>query len=76
MDLAELSDETLLTRLRAGCEEAFTTLYLRNQGRVYRFALEMSGSQTMAEEATQEVFLSLLRGECNYDPSAGRLARS
>lgn len=74
MDPVQLSDETLLARLKAGCEESFTALYRRHQGRIYRFAFEMSGSKAVAEEATQEVFLAVLDGQCNYDPSRGRLS--
>ncbi|MCP5115671.1 MAG: sigma-70 family RNA polymerase sigma factor [bacterium] len=71
---SELSDEILLTRLLAGCEESFTTLYRRRQGRVFRFAFEMSGSEAIAEEATQEVFLGMLNGSCSYDPAKGKLS--
>ncbi len=71
---SSLSDEHLLTRLSAGCEESFTTLYGRHQGRVYRFALEMSGSPAIAEEVTQEVFLGLLNGGVRHDPARGRLS--
>lgn len=74
MDPEELSDETLLARALAGSEDCFTSLYRRSQGRIYRFALEMSGSETVAEEVTQEVFLGLLNGECKFDPARGRLS--
>ncbi len=74
MDVTKLSDEHLLTRLLAGCEESFTVLYRRHQGRIFRFALEMSGSDTTAEEVTQEVFLGLLDGTVKHDPRKGRLS--
>ncbi|MCW5978635.1 MAG: RNA polymerase sigma factor [Bryobacteraceae bacterium] len=74
MQAEELSDETLLRRALEGSEGCFAALYRRHQGRIYRFALAMSGSATVAEEATQEVFLGLLNGECKYDPSRGRPA--
>lgn len=74
MDLTELSDEILLTRLLAGCEQSFTTLYHRHRARVYRFALEMSGSQIAAEEVLQEVFLAVLNGEVRYDPARGSVS--
>jgi RNA polymerase sigma-70 factor (ECF subfamily) len=70
----EISDEHLLTRLQAGCEESFTALYRRHQGRIFRFALEMSGSETVAEEVTQEVFLGVLNGTVRHDPDRGRFA--
>ena len=58
--LPNLADDDLLRLTQAGNEQAFTTLYQRRQGAVYRFALQMSGNISIAEEVTQEVFLSLL----------------
>jgi RNA polymerase sigma-70 factor (ECF subfamily) len=49
-------------------------LYQRRQGAVYRFALQLSGSPSVAEETTQEVFLILLREGSGYDPARGPLA--
>lgn len=68
------SDHDLLRGLRAGDEEAFTTLYRRWQGPVYRYALRVSGSPAMAEDVTQEVFMALLRRNDGYDPSRGELS--
>ena len=68
------SDTELLRLMRAGDEDAFTTLYRRRQGGVYRFALQMSGSATIAEDVTQEVFMVLMREADNYDPSRGSLS--
>jgi len=68
------SDQDLLRRMSAGDEEAFTTLYRRRQGGVFRFALQMSGSQAVAEDVTQEVFIVLIREAERYDPSRGSLA--
>jgi RNA polymerase sigma-70 factor, ECF subfamily len=68
---SSLSDDELLDLLRAGDEGAFLTLYRRRQGGVYRFALRMSGSETLAEDVTQEVFMMLARGDDHYDSSRG-----
>lgn len=68
------SDNDLLQRMTAGDEEAFTTLYRRHQGNIYRFALLMSGSPATADDVTQEVFLTLMRGKHTYDPARGSLA--
>jgi RNA polymerase sigma-70 factor, ECF subfamily len=57
----------------AGEEKAFTELYRRHKGVVYRFALLMSGQASAAEEVTQEVFLALLRNGRRYDPERGSL---
>ena len=74
MTLATHSDEELLRLVIAGDEEAFTLLYNRRQGAVYRFALHMSGSTTIAEDVTQEVFIVLMSEAARYDPSRGSLA--
>jgi RNA polymerase sigma-70 factor (ECF subfamily) len=68
------SDDQLLLQLRNGDEQAFTTLYRRRQGAIYRFALHMSGSSAAAEDIVQEVFLALLREECGFDPERGTLS--
>jgi len=68
------SDEELLQRMNAGDENAFTLLYRRRQGAVYRFALQMCGSATVAEDVTQEVFLVLIREPQSFDPSRGSLS--
>ena len=68
------SDLDLLRLMMAGGEEAFTELYRRRQGGVYRFALQMSGSPAVAEDVTQEVFIVLMRNGERYDPDRGSLA--
>src|SRR5512145_3348977 len=67
------SDAELMRLMLAGDEQAFTTLYGRHKGVVYRFALLMSGQASVAEEVTQEVFLALLSKGNRYDPSRGSL---
>ena len=68
------TDDELLLRLRKGDEQAFTALYRRRQGAIYRFALHMSGSSAVAEDIVQEAFLALLREECGFDPERGTLS--
>ncbi|MBO0862878.1 MAG: RNA polymerase sigma factor [Chloracidobacterium sp.] len=68
------SDERLLRMAMAGDEEAFTRLYRRLGGVVYRFARRMSGSSSVAEDVTQEVFLILLRRSELYDSRRGSLS--
>src|SRR5438552_5361207 len=67
------SDETLLARMLKGDEDAFTTLYRRRQGPVYRFALHMTRSVAVAEDVTQDVFLMLLESGRRFDSSRGTL---
>ena len=73
-ELTTLSDAELLKRMAAGDEPAFVALYRRRQGPVYRFALQMGGSASVAEEVTQEVFLALIREAAQYDPARGSVA--
>ncbi len=67
------SDEKLLGRMLEGDDEAFTALYRRRQGPVYRFALHMTGSAAIAEDVTQEVFLALIESGRRFDGSRGPL---
>lgn len=68
------SDDALLRLMLAGDEDAFVTLYRRRQGGVYRFALQMCGSEAIAEDVTQEVFMALMRDAGRYDISRGSVA--
>ena len=69
-----LSDDELLRRIIAGDEEAFAALYRRRGAAVYRFALHMCGSETIAEDVTQEVFMVLMCDAGKFDSSRGSLA--
>jgi RNA polymerase sigma-70 factor (ECF subfamily) len=68
------SDCELLKRMMEGDEESFISLYRRRQSSVYRFALQMSGSATIAEDVTQEVFMMLMREAANYDAERGTVS--
>ena len=67
------SDNDLLQLIQAGDEDAFATLFHRRKAGIYRFALQMSGSQALADDVTQEVFLALIRGSERFDPERGSL---
>jgi RNA polymerase sigma-70 factor, ECF subfamily len=71
---ATITDEELLRRMTTGEAEAFEQLYDRRQANVYQFALRMSGSPTLAEDITQDVFIELLRGAQQFDPTRGTVA--
>jgi RNA polymerase sigma-70 factor (ECF subfamily) len=60
--------------MRAGDEEGFAGVYRRHQGGIFRFALQMSGSPSIAEEVTPEVFLALIRDPKRFDPARGALS--
>ena len=54
-----------------GNEDAFTTVYRRWQGNVYRFALQMTGSRTQAEEVIQDTFMILIQEAERFDTTRG-----
>jgi RNA polymerase sigma-70 factor (ECF subfamily) len=61
------SDDALLARLATGDEAAFTALFRRRQGDVYRVALLMTGSPAAAEDVTQDVFLAVMSDAGRYE---------
>jgi len=67
-------EKDLLERIKAGDEDAFIALYRERHPAVHRFALQMSGSASVADDVTQEVFLALIREVTNYDPARGSLS--
>src|SRR5579863_4167987 len=68
-----IDDGLLLRRMIAGDEDAFTLLYRRKHPAIYRFALHMSGNCSVAEDVTQEVFMTLIRDAKRFDPARGTL---
>jgi RNA polymerase sigma-70 factor (ECF subfamily) len=70
----ELTDDGLLRRMIAGDEDAFTLLYRRRHPAIFRFALHMCGNAAVAEDVTQEVFMTLIRDAKRFDPARGTLA--
>src|ERR1044071_6817489 len=70
----DLNDSDLLRSMLAGSEDALAALYRRRQAGIYRFALQMSGSKTIAEDVTQEVFLFLMREGHLFDPARGSVS--
>jgi len=70
----ELTDEQLVSRANHGDHEAFTALYDRRHGAIYRFALQMTGRLDIAEDVTQETFVMLAHELSRFDPRRGTLA--
>jgi len=65
------SDADLLRRALTGDESAFVALYGRLKDGIFRYAFYMTNSKSAAEEATQEVFILLLKQGGNYRESRG-----
>ena len=75
--MAEIaSDERLLERASRGDEAAFTQLYRRHRDAVFRFAYRLLGAQSLAEDVTQECFLSLIQRPAGFDPAHGASLRT
>ena len=67
------SDEELYRLMRKGDQDAFAQLYERREPALYRFALHMSGSPTVAEEVSHEVFVQLMGPSTRFDETKGSL---
>src|ERR1700693_4597146 len=65
------SDDDLLRLISKGHEPAFVQFYRKHQRAVYRFALHMSGKTEIAEEVTQEVFMTVIGVAKRYDSKRG-----
>jgi len=71
--LADQPDAALLRQMHAGQGDAFTALYRRHQGALYRYALLRCGARDAAADIVQEAFMGLLTGRLAYDPLRGQL---
>jgi RNA polymerase sigma-70 factor, ECF subfamily len=60
-------EKRLIAGLRGKNGAASLDLYDRYQGIVFRFLLHMTGSETAAEDLTQQLFVSILKGQCRLD---------
>jgi RNA polymerase sigma-70 factor (ECF subfamily) len=74
MPLTDTRSEPELLRLAySGDEEAFAALYDRFKSNVYRFALHMTGSASLAEDITQDSFITLVEEGDKFDSSKGQV---
>lgn len=72
--LPTIPDDRLLTLVARGDAEAFALLFRRRHGDVYRFALHMTASPSIADDVTQETFLSVMRDAARYDAARATVA--
>jgi RNA polymerase sigma-70 factor (ECF subfamily) len=70
--LESAADEDLLARIAAGETAALGVLFRRRQQGVYRFALHLTGSPSLADDVTQDVFMAVIRDAGRFAP--GRAA--
>jgi RNA polymerase sigma-70 factor (ECF subfamily) len=69
----DTSDEGLYRRIRGGDRQALAELYERREPALYRYALQLSGNQAIAEEAAHEAFLQLIQPDARFDAGRGSL---
>jgi RNA polymerase sigma-70 factor, ECF subfamily len=70
-DITRLADEELMELVRSGDARAFEAVYDRHGGAAFSLAYRMVGNRTMAEDITQEAFLSIWRSRLRYEPERG-----
>ncbi|MGI9388250.1 MAG: sigma-70 family RNA polymerase sigma factor, partial [Methyloligellaceae bacterium] len=66
-------DKELLQRIASGDQTAVRALYARHNLRIFRFILRMTGSETTAEDITNDVFMEIWRNAGRFE---GRSAPS
>jgi len=59
--LDSAADEELLERISEGEIGALGVLFRRRQQNIYRFALHLTGSRSLADDVTQDVFVTVIR---------------
>jgi RNA polymerase sigma-70 factor, ECF subfamily len=69
--LARLADEDLMTLVGRRSSDAFEVLYDRHGAAAYSLAHRIVGDAAVAEDVTQEAFLSLWRSGDRFDATRG-----
>jgi RNA polymerase sigma-70 factor (ECF subfamily) len=69
--LERLADEDLMILVDAKDPNAFEVFYDRHGGAAYSLAHRIVGDPEMAEDVTQEAFLSMWRSKARFDPARG-----
>jgi RNA polymerase sigma-70 factor (ECF subfamily) len=69
--LERLADEDLMTLVDAKESDAFAVIYDRHGGAAYSLAHRIVGDPGMAEDVTQEAFLSIWRSSARFDAARG-----
>lgn len=75
MDASSVAlDADLARRTASGDRDAFADLFARHRGAVYRYARQMSGCRSLADDVVQDVFVALLGTIHRFDPARGALS--
>ena len=67
----DLRDEQIITLIADGEPYALEAFYTRHASSVFSLAAYMLRDHTLAEEATQDIFLNLWRRASSYNPQRG-----
>lgn len=67
-----MADDVLLARIAAGDVDALAELFRRHQQAIFRFVLHLSGSPALADDVTQDVFVTVIREAGKFE--SGRAA--
>src|SRR3954449_3871970 len=70
-DKHRLADEELMVLLRDGDADACEAIYDRHGGAAFSLAYRMVGNRVVAEDITQEAFLSIWRSRLRYQSDRG-----
>jgi RNA polymerase sigma-70 factor (ECF subfamily) len=70
-ELQRLADEDLMTLVERKDQRAFEVLYERHGGAAYSLAHRIVGDAQVAEDVTQEAFLSIWRSGARFDAARG-----
>ena len=70
-DIHRLADEELMYLVQDGNPDAFELMYDRHGGPAFSLAYRMVGDRTVAEDITQEAFLSIWRSRSRYQRDRG-----
>jgi RNA polymerase sigma-70 factor (ECF subfamily) len=69
--LQRLADEDLMTLVERRDADAFAVLYDRHGGAAFSLAHRIVGDRSIAEDVTQEAFLSVWRSGARFDAARG-----
>ena len=70
-DIPRMADEELMELVAVGDPRAFEAMYDRHGGPAFSLAYRMVGNRTIAEDITQEAFLSIWRSRMRYRSERG-----
>lgn len=70
-ELSRLADEELMAIVDRKDPDAFAVLYDRHGGAAFSLAYRIVGDRTLAEDTSQEAFLSIWRSTARFDRARG-----